>query len=408
MKKLLLSIPAVLAGFLATAQAVDDSVAIGEGYANQAFYNMETGEVANVDNNNWDMAFDVSAFGATVRLNRRLDELFVYPGDTTNWESLDTAGMGSWDTYANGYMAWGEGAFNAPANPDVAEDLGWGLYNTITHHTDGDRIFVLSLGDGGYKKVWIKKLASGTYTFVHANLDNTEEEEVTVLKSDYTGKNFAYYSLATAEALDREPASADWDIVFTNYVVEVAPTYFYGVTGVLSNVETTVYKSEGAPVDEADYVGGSFETNISEIGYDWKTFDMGTFSYIIEDSLCYFIQTQAGDLWKLTFTGFNGSSDGKYYFTKEKVEAASLEENVEAIVSVYPNPANQVVNLNGLNASFERVELFNSNGQLVYTANANGQSHVEIAVDQLPEGLYILRSTVENATTNTQKIVIRH
>lgn len=408
MKKIILSIVVLAAGISSTAQVIEDSVEIGAGYINQSYYNMETGEVSNVSNNNWDLAFDVSAFGATVRLNRRIDELFVYPGDTTNWETLDTTGHADWDTYANGYESWGQGAFNAPADPETAEDLGWGTYNSITHHTDGDRLFLIKMIGGAYKKVWIKKLASGTYTFQHANLDNTEQETATIVKSDYPTKNFAYYSLATAGELDREPASEEWDLVFTNYVDELAPGVYYGVTGVLSNMNTTVNKSDDVPVADANYTEGSFETNISEIGYDWKYFDMGVFSFVIEDSTCFFVQTQAGDLWKLTFTGFTGSSAGKYYFEKEKMESASIEEVQEALISVYPNPAAEVININAAEGAVEQIELYGTNGQLVYNQSVNGQSQAQLNVAELPEGFYLVRLALESGKSTTERIVVAH
>lgn len=124
-----------------SAQVVNDSVAIEPGYMNQSYYNLQSGEVSNISNNDWDLAFDVSAFGAAIRLNRRIDNIYVAPIDTADWLSLDTTGYITWDEYSDGYDAWANGALNAPADPEVAEDLGWGLYNTITHATIGNRIF---------------------------------------------------------------------------------------------------------------------------------------------------------------------------------------------------------------------------------------------------------------------------
>lgn len=407
MKTQLLMIGALAAGLSTTAQ-VEDSVAIEAGYTNQSFYNLSEGEVSNISNNNWDLAFDVSPYGATIRLNRRIDEVFLYPGSTDDWELVDTTGHNSWDQFANGHQYWSQGAFNAPADPADPEDLGWGIYNTITHATEGDRIFVVKLSSGAYKKLWIQELSGGTYTFIHANLDNTEEQVETLLKADYGDKNFAYYSLESAATLDREPASLTWDLLFTNYVEEVAPGYFYGVTGVLSNVETTVYASTDLPVAEANYMDGEFSEKINTIGYDWKSFNMETYLYDIPDSLCYFILTQSGDVWKLTFTGFNGSSDGKYYFVKEQIEVASVSEIEQPLVSYYPNPANESVLISSPNKTIKMVELYHSNGQKVIENKTLGNETIELSTITLPAGIYLLRTIMEDQSVLVNKLVVQH
>ena len=61
----------------------------------------------------------------------------------------------------------------------------------------------------GIRSTWL-----GDY---YANLDGTDEVSETVVCSDYTDKNFLYYSLHTGEVIDREPAAASWDILFTKY-----------------------------------------------------------------------------------------------------------------------------------------------------------------------------------------------
>ena len=56
------------------------------------------------------------------------------------------------------------------------------------------------------------------------------------------------------------------------------------------------------------------------IGSDWKSFDMGTFSYVIEEDLSYFIKKGESDIYQLIFTGTDGSATGKMVFKVEKVK----------------------------------------------------------------------------------------
>src|SRR5687768_1292290 len=97
-----LLIASLCMGLAASAQELD-SVILGSGYNNESYYSFETGEVVNISNTNWDLAFEMSAFGSTIRMNRRVDVLYLYPGTVSNWATLDTAGHSAWDQYIDGY-----------------------------------------------------------------------------------------------------------------------------------------------------------------------------------------------------------------------------------------------------------------------------------------------------------------
>lgn len=406
MKKIIFTLCVSAVTFAASGQ-INDSTELGPGYANQSYYSMANGEVANVDNNNWDLAFDLSGFGAAIRLNRRIDVMYVYPNDTSNWASLDTAGHQNWDSYLNGYEDWSQGALNADADLADPADLGWGMYNSLTHFTEGDRIFVIELSDGSYRKVWIQLLAGGEYTFKFDYLDNSNEQTVTITKSDYAGKNFVYYSLENEMIIDREPLSADWDIVFTNYALELAPSYISTVTGVLHNVDCYVQEINTVPANQAVYNEGAVEANISTIGYNWKTYDFGSGGYLIEDSLSYFVQTATGDVWQLVFTGFNGSSDGKSYFTKELIGAASFDENQITELVTYPNPAVNELNIFNLE-NISELSVYSLNGQEVFRFdNDENQNLLQLDVSDFPSGLYVLKAQSTTGGVVSQKIVIQ-
>ena len=67
-----------------------ESVFLQAGYANQSYYHLDNGEVSNVDNNNWDLAFDASGYGSAIRINGMTGtKLFVYSnGDASNWAQI--------------------------------------------------------------------------------------------------------------------------------------------------------------------------------------------------------------------------------------------------------------------------------------------------------------------------------
>ena len=405
MKKILLSLT-ILISSIGMAQ-ISDSVSLGAGYVNESYYSLEDGEVVNIDNNTWDIAFDLSGYGATIKLNRKQSIMHVYPGSIEDWATLDTAGISTWDSYTDTYDYWSQGAFNNCADSDDDSDMGWGLYNTVTHFIDAERLFVIELGTGDFKKLFVEQLASGVYTFKYANLDNTDEINEAITKADYADKNFIYYSIENEEVVDREPISDSWDIVFTNVVLELAPEYFGGVTNALHNYGVTV--SEIADVPSVDATYASFEDQINTIGSDWKTFDMGDMAYVIEDSLTYFIQTVDGDVWKLVFTGFNGSIDGKIYFTKEKIEFAGIMNEITNEITLYPNPANQMISIQTNGQAINSIALFNVAGQLVYSENVQSNMEIiQLQIDDLEEGIYFLNMITNENGLLTERFIIKH
>ncbi|MFT4662068.1 MAG: hypothetical protein ACI8XB_002356 [Patiriisocius sp.] len=404
MKKLILCSMGLVASAMVYGQTAD-MVSLGAGYANESYYSFENGEVVNDDNQNWHLALDMSAFGATVRLNRKQAELYDSEEVIANWgNTIDTTGQfGVWEQYINGYDWWSEGAMNNVADGSNPLDLGWGDYNTVTHQIIGTRIFILKLNNGDCKKLVIESLIGGDYSIKHADLDGTNEVTQTITKSDYLDRNFAYYNASTNSVLDREPANDSWDIVFTNYVLELAPNYYSSVTGALHNDGVTISKVAGVPVATSMYTG-MWDTTINIIGYDWKTFNFGTFSYDIVDSLSYFVQTENNDIWKLVFTDFEGSTNGNIHFTTEQIEYAGVPVYEGANLEVYPNPATNLLHIKYAH-DVERINITDMNGQLVLENSKNISS---IDISNLQEGIYLLKVVGQSGQSSVKRIVIQH
>ena len=375
-------------------------ISLGAGYSNQSFYSFTNGEVANVDNTNWDIAFSVSGMGSAVRINGGYGmELFTYPnGDLNDWSTLDTSGMSSWTSQINSDEYWSLGAFDQNADENEAFDLGWGIYSMITHYITGDSLHVLKWADGSAKKFQLIQLASGTYSFRFADIDGANEVQSSVVKSDFSGKNFAYYSITNDEVIDREPLSESWDLVFTKYVTELYPGMNYGVTGALSNVGYSVAKAEGVPVADADYTEETFEEAINTIGYDWKSFNMDTYLYDIEEDLSYFVRKDAtGEIWKINFTGFSGSSTGDIEFDTEVVSSLGIDGlSSSNTFTLYPNPSKQrVVNLIYEISSDELLgkgAVLDMNGLVVYdfSLENGGLRNKTLNLEHLASGAYIV------------------
>ncbi len=406
MKGTLLIITAVFITFSAIGQTVTETVSLGSGYQNQVWYSMEHGEKKSQTKSDWDIAFEAEGFSASILINSPNGvKLWIYPGPNSDFATMDTTGMASWKELHNSDTSWAHGAFNRSGG---GLDLGWGTYDPITHIVSGDSIYLIQLANGEYRKFEIEELVGGTYNFRQASLDNSLNASHSLSKSQFTGRNFAYFSLENQTLIDREPYNGSWDILFTQYtsVLFIPAPVPYTVSGVLSNLGTEV--AEAYPVDVAtyaDYNSLTFNDQKNGIGYDWKSFT-GT-AWALQDSLVYFVRTSEGDVWKLVFTAFGGSADGNFTFTKEQLYISGLEKDQSLFVNAYPNPATDRLNFifEGNDAS---VSLINTKGEIVKEEEfRNSGFRVNtLDVQGLETGFYILNIRVGEKTA-TRKILIK-
>lgn len=304
----------------------NETITMGNGYANDIYYSMANGVVATVPRTNWDIAFQTGSRTSTIIINGGAGiKLFTYPnGDISSWNSVNTTGIGTWKALNNSDTTWSLGAFerNALGHPDY----GWGIYNSISHDVIGDSLFVIQLKDQTYRKLWIQKKASveNKYIFQFANIDGSGSVLATVDCTPYTGKNFIYYSFETNSVVDREPDIDAWDFVVTKYM-EMIPDGTggkvpYPVIGVLTNTGVTSATLDNVQVVTNDYPSAKFVTSISEIGSDWKSFDMNLNQWSIKSDRVYFVKDKGLSVFKIVFTGFEGTSTGIIKFDKSKLD----------------------------------------------------------------------------------------
>lgn len=378
-----------------------DSVAMGPSYANEVYYSMANGEVASGPRNLWDIAFRTAKVSSSIMINEGAGVmLYTYPkSDTSGWAAVDTLGLSTWTPMYNSFDDWENGAFsrNAKNHPDY----GWALYNSVTHNLVGDSLFVIKLRDGSYRKLWmvIKHSAADLYTFRFANLDGSSESDVTVDCNPYilpnTVKNFIGFSIQTSEVIDFEPAASSWDLLFTKYESVQPDGTPYPVTGVITNDGLKTIKYRHVNPELLEWNLALADSSRSAIGWDWKSFNMSTFTYQVEDSLVYFVQDMAGNMNKLMFTKFAGSSTGKIVFEKAMISATGIsEESSKNEMNVYPNPVKEILNINLENMTTfpVRITLSSLTGQVVYanTVTKNTGHTISIPVNDMSNGMYLL------------------
>lgn len=380
-----------------TLNGTPDSVQMGPLYANDIYYSFEDGVVASVSRTNWDIGFYTTVWTATIITNGAAGvTLYTYPtSDTAGWNSLDTAGLAGWPVLYDNEDDWNDGAFNRTQTGHP--DYGWGKYNPISHDVVGDSLYILKTVNGTYKKLWIqrKNSSNNRYYLREANLDGSDDHVVELNINPYAAKNFIYYAFSSDSFVEREPDTSTWDVLFTKYMAIQPDGTPYPVVGVLNNFE--VYANKFYPVgpDYNDYGAMPFDSTKSPIGWEWKTFDMGSFTWTVSDSTAFFVHTRKGNIYKLVFTKFEGSSTGNIVFTKESLTSGVFDQVAEAQALVYPNPVKDQMTVNfGKELNVDaNISIFDITGRLVFSTEKEirGNTVMVRLPENLSKGLHLMK-----------------
>lgn len=382
-------------------------ISTGTQYANQVYF--ELGEFAptSVPNDSWDLAF--TAFGlqdAGIHVNEAASlnmtpppvELFLAP--TNNFEEVVNA-EDLTDRLENDEASWTYGALNFGRDENNPLDYGWGAYNPAVHQIIGNKVYVMKMRDGSYKKLTIDSLVVSTYYIRHADLDGSNALSATINKTDFSEAGIAYFSLTSNETISTIPAK--WDLVFSRYrgYLPEDDTY-YDVTGILSHPKVEVAEVRGIPVAEVDADASfAFEERIDVIGSDWKGFSF-TSGWFLEDSLSYVVKKPDNQLYKLVFIDFEGSGTGTATFEQTDLGILSSNQSLApagASWSVYPNPISN--HRFTLSLDLEQplrdaqVSLYNALGQRLWQRELNTQAGLNaydlVLPNTIPAGQYWVR-----------------
>jgi uncharacterized repeat protein (TIGR03803 family) len=104
----------------------------------------------------------------------------------------------------------------------------------------------------------------------------------------------------------------------------------------------------------------------------------------------------------LDFNGTNGSHPAGGFVMVEM--PTGISSITQPSFSVYPNPANEEINIGFVKASHRSIALRNVTGEIVYsTENSSLQQHIDIS--KLPRGIYMVEIKEDSGKILNQKIV---
>lgn len=423
-------VPAFLAHSALNAQSIkNDSAIMGPGYTNQVFYDMATGQKGTSTVSSWDIAHTSDVRDNCIRVNHMNGiQVFYYAKDDGDgWASFDTSGFTTWNRYYNDIHDHQKGALNHQSNPPFG--IGWGNYNSSSHETVGDSLYLLAWFNGtSYTKFMkfqpVKQTVSGNLIFRYANVDGSNEIQDTLFQSEASGQNYKYYSFATKAKPVREPDKGTWDITFNRYYepIPAGPVVMmYPVMGVESNRGTKVARIFGpswtSVIADSSNLMNSYSSelknDLTAIGSGWKFFDNGQFKWFLADTQSFMIKSVRGTdsvFWLLHFTGFGGSGSGKSVFAKMRLGVTNAVHHPEiGAVSIFPVPASQniFVAIEGSKVSEGSIYLRDLNGRVLNTVKFTGRndlSAVAMPLNGIAAGTYMI--SVESGAHRSSQIVI--
>ena len=265
---------------------------------------------------------------------------------------------------------------------DFSADFGWNdhrmVFNTLSDVTLQSIDFVF-----GYK-------AAGPYTLVVTVYEygtNTVVESKTVeLTSDIETSTWAPYPLNTAELGMELPAG--------NYEMSIIGSQF-----------TVQVISQGASTDVGYSDPGYSVAGVAEIIGVNQPFQPGTYPGVITNLHVGMYN------WVFVAGGAGACGRATVDVTEDCGITTDVSDVTTDVITVYPNPANEVVNieLGDLNPHNSVIELYNSVGQLVMAKNASSASENVTQIDarNLKAGIYFVKVVSEGIGYTTSVAITK-
>ncbi len=423
-----------------TSSWVNDTVITTQSYRNNVYYSFANGIAKESHAKGWHIALSKSTRSAAIFSNSADEGVKVYElagvakdsfGTDLTQAAVESITATPLSLY-NSLQSWEVGAFNRNTGSNPF-DFGWGVYDQQDHWVYGEKVYALITGADTFQIFFNEKQTANVsnapiYDFSFAKIDGTNVVNKTVELggATYGTQNFVYYNLLTDSLYSREPNSENWDILFTNYNDSLTASMWYGVFGVLNNVNTFVTRvdTSSAEISNLDYAQYTYtNSNINNIGRAWKAASQA--GVVVYDSITYFAKVQNGDIWQLQFTKHISGTDttansGLVAFQKRKVYTApdtnvsvnNININLNNVV-LAPNPAeNGTTNLlidvknNTEKATIYVTDITGKTVAVRHTALKAGLNALPIQVATYPSGIYMVNVQIAGEN-KTQKLIIQ-
>ena len=185
------------------------------------------------------------------------------------------------------------------------------------------------------------------------------------------------------------------------------------------------------PIDGYNHIGdGLFKCSITG-GYRYRGTNYPNFNgwYFFADicsqEIGYLVYDETNMVWNKTFEQFSGQwsafgedingeiyvsdlSSGNIY--KLTDTTLSVDDNLFSAISIYPNPTNDILNINfGSNNNINistKISIYDIQGKKVKAIRRNTEIIQKVNTSQLSNGIYVLKINSKNGEQSTHKLII--
>lgn len=294
------------------------------------------------------------------------------------------------ESYDNGSAGNGDFAFtqNVPVYLTNSYDTNWGSWTgfAISNMTDNT-----TAGWSNQYSAYTGSGANGSsnYAVFYSNGNiNTGGSVNSIAEFKITNTAYAAISMRDGDAFGKQfgsPLNAQGNPDGTN------GEDFFKVWVICESVN-------GADIDSIEFYLADYRFADSTMDYivdTWETVDLTGLSFEVEKVSFAFESSDNDSVW-----GMNTPA----YFAIDDVVAmsgAGIAQNSQLDVSVYPNPASDVIYIDGEEGALRLLDL---QGKTLFEGNHLGKSTLN--VDSFPTGIYVIQ--LENASGSyTNRIVIQ-
>ena len=101
----------------------------------------------------------------------------------------------------------------------------------------------------------------------------------------------------------------------------------------------------------------------------------------------------------------NGNKMGTITFTYKSSTLSIEDQNTLETVKIFPNPSQGNITINNA-ISIETIEIYNILGNLVKSVNTENTQKIELDLNELSQGMYLVRLKDVSGKTKTQKLIL--
>lgn len=253
-------------------------------------------------------------------------------------------------TQADGYGYWNAFAYS---NQMDKTTQGWTNYSSYADHTNG----------GGAN-------GSSNYIFSFGGDSIMFDETVSIENAMFTNSTYAYLYMTDG----------------SGYIYTTDDYFILKITGILNdNTETGT----------VDFYLANFTNGNSYVIDDWTNVDLSSLGNV--DGLKFsFASSDVGD-WGINTPTYYCLDDLQYS------SATSIKNNVANTISIFPNPAKDLVNIS--NVPNANISINDISGKTIYTKN-NCSENEKINISNLNSGIYFIRIENNNEVF-TKKLIVK-